>query len=507
MPAPSEVALDLTVPILASGVTTTARGPAVLDGKSSVRIDHFVVERRIGAGGMGAIYAARDVALDRAVAIKVLPDELAREPGANERFIREAQAQARLSSPHVVQIFYIGRLPADIGGASLALELPAGSDPPAGRPSSPDGRGSLYFAMELIDGESLEGPLSRAEKLDPEVARKLMIQAARGLDDAYRAGLIHRDVKPANLLADRAQNLKIADFGLAKPRDPNLSLTKEGAVMGTPYYMAPEQAMGETLDLRADMYALGCTFYHLLAGEPPFDGPNPVAVMAKHLKAEARPLREACPAVPIPLAAIVERLMAKAVAARYASYADLVAALEAAAPTRVEPAGFWTRAAANVLDGLVASAVIGLLGWGGLFLHIAYVTVAQAYFGQTAAKYVLRIRVERPDGTRLGLGRSLARVVAAMWLPFWFGIVTLSHGFDAFKGSVDQLAHVGAAKELLAPFVMGNAFLVLLYLAGLAIAAVDPQKRAAHDRLIGSQVVYRLGSHKLAVLPHGETGA
>jgi uncharacterized RDD family membrane protein YckC len=452
MPAPSDVALDLTVPILSSGVTTTARGPAVLDGKTSVRIDHFVVERKIGSGGMGAIYAARDVALDRAVAIKVLPDELAREPGANERFIREAQAQARLSSPHVVQIFYIGRLPSDIGGVPSPIEIAPG------RPGSiPPERGSLYFAMELIDGESLEGPLGRSEKLDPEAARRLM--------------------------------------------------TKDGAVMGTPYYMAPEQAMGETLDLRADMYALGCTFYHLLSGEPPFDGPNPVAVMAKHLKADARPLREACPAAPAPLAAIVDRLMKKDPGARYASYADLIAALEAAAPTRVEPAGFWTRAVATGLDGILASLVIGLLGWGGLFLHIAYATAAQAYFGQTAAKYVLRIRVERPDGTRLGLGRSLARIVAAMWLPFWFGIVTLSHGIDQFKESVAQLAHVGAAKELLMPFVMGNAFLVLLYVAGLVIAAVDPQKRAAHDRLIGSQVVYRLGSHKLAVLPAGKAGS
>jgi serine/threonine-protein kinase len=513
MPAPSDVALDLTVPLLASGVTAAVRGPAALDGNVRVRIDHFVVERKIGSGGMGAIYAARDVALDRAVAIKILPDELAREPGANERFIREAQAQARLSSPHVVQIFYIGRLPADIGSITAAMELSPGrpgsipSGQAVGRPSAPDdARGSLYFAMELIDGESLEGPLDRSQKLDPEVARKLMIQAARGLDDAYRAGLIHRDVKPGNLLADRAGNLKIADFGLAKPRDPNLSLTKEGAIMGTPYYMAPEQAMGETLDLRADMYALGCTFYHLLSGEPPFDGPNPVAVMAKHLKADARPLREVWPAVPSPLAVIVERLMAKTPAARFAAYADLIAALEAAAPTRVEPAGFWTRAVATVLDGAVASALIGLLGWGGLFFYIAYVTVAQAYFGQTAAKYVLRIRVERPDGTRLGLGRSLARLVASMWLPAWYGIVTLSHGLEAFKASITQLAHVGAAKELLMPILISSGYLGVLYLAGLVIAAVDPQKRAAHDRLIGSRVVYRLGSHKLAMLPPAEKG-
>src|SRR5262249_33531160 len=133
MPSQPEVALDLTVPLQSSGVSEIPPGgrgafASAFDGKTSVRIDHFVVETKLGAGGMGAIYAARDVALDRAVAVKILPDELAREPGAQERFIREAQAQARLSSPHVVQIFFIGRLPP-----------PEGAD-----------RGSLYFAMELV---------------------------------------------------------------------------------------------------------------------------------------------------------------------------------------------------------------------------------------------------------------------------------------------------------------------------------------------------------------------
>jgi uncharacterized RDD family membrane protein YckC len=231
--------------------------------------------------------------------------------------------------------------------------------------------------------------------------------------------------------------------------------------------------------------------------------------MAKHLKTPARPIREACPAVPLPLAQIIERLMAKSASSRYASYAELIAALEAAAPTRVEPAGFWTRAIATAIDGLGASALIGFFGSVGLVLHVAYVTLAQAYFGQTLAKYALRIRVERPDGTRLGLGRSFARVLASMWLPVWFGMVTLSHGLDAFKKSVtelNQLAHAGAVKDLLDSFAMGIPFLALLWIAGLALAGVDPQKRAAHDRLIGSRVVYRLGAHKLAVLPKGEAG-
>src|SRR5262249_7281561 len=146
-----------------------------------------------------------------------------------------------------------------------------------------------------------------------------------------RAGIVHRDIKPGNLLLDQNRDLKIADFGLAKPRDPNLGLTREGAVMGTPLYMAPEQALGEQLDHRADMYALGCTFYHLLTGAPPFEGPNAVALIAKHLHAPPTPLRERAPHVPAKVAAIIERLMAKDRSARFPSYEELIAALEAAA--------------------------------------------------------------------------------------------------------------------------------------------------------------------------------
>ncbi len=196
--------------------------------------------------------------------------------------------------------------------------------------------------------------------------------------------------------------------------------------------------------------------------------------------------------------------MKKDPGARYASYADLIAALEAAAPSRVEPAGFWTRAVATVMDSLLASGLIGLLGWIGLVLHIVYVTVAQAYFGQTAAKYVLRIRVERTDGTRLGPARSLVRLVASMWLPFLGGTLALSHGFVEFKDKVTQLAVLTAAQALLKPLITANVYLALVYGAGLAVAALDPQKRAVHDLLVGSRVVYRLGSNKLAVLPRSK---
>ncbi|MEO7330729.1 MAG: serine/threonine-protein kinase, partial [Minicystis sp.] len=231
--------LDATLPVSDSGVVVTpARISSSPDRHESGRLDHFIVDRKLGSGGMGAVYFARDASLDRPVAIKILPDELALKAEAQERFIREAQAQARLSSPHVVQIYFIGHVPASPG-----LSGPR------------SGLGSLYFAMELVDGGSLEQLLDRGERLDPEDARRLMIQVAAGLRDAHVAGIVHRDIKPGNLLLDRKRDVKIADFGLAKPRDPKLGLTREGAVLGTPLYMAPEQAMGEPLDHRADMYS------------------------------------------------------------------------------------------------------------------------------------------------------------------------------------------------------------------------------------------------------------
>jgi serine/threonine-protein kinase len=226
--------------------------------------------------GWAQVYVGHDRSLDRRVAIKVLPDELATQPDLQERFVREARAQAQLNSPHVVHIYYIGHTPAASGET-----------------------GSLFFAMELVEGGALENVLDGGEKLDAERARKLMIQVARGLRDAEAAGIIHRDIKPSNLLVDRNGDIKIADFGVAKPiRQRDSKITQEGAVVGSPLYMAPEQARGEAVDHRADMYSLGCTFYHLLSGAPPFDGPTPIVVVSKHLTATPAPLSEVAAARP-----------------------------------------------------------------------------------------------------------------------------------------------------------------------------------------------------------------
>jgi uncharacterized RDD family membrane protein YckC len=486
----SSLGLDATLPIADSGVVVTPSRPSRGDRHESGRLDHFIVDRKLGSGGMGAVYLARDASLDRPVAIKILPDELALKAEAQERFIREAQAQARLSSPHVVQIYFIGHVPASRDAAS---------DP---RPSSRGGLGSLYFAMELVDGGSLEQLLDRGEHLDPEEARRLMIQVARGLRDAHAAGIVHRDIKPGNLLLDRNRDVKIADFGLAKPRDPRLGLTRDGDVLGTPLYMAPEQAMGESLDHRADMYALGCTFYHLLSGVTPFEAPTAVAMISKHLTETPVAVRVRVPAVPLRLGAIIDRLLLKERDKRFASYDELIAELEAAAPGRLEYAGFWTRGAAALIDFLLASIVIGLLGWIGVALQLAYVSVAHARFGQTLGKYLLRIEVQRTDGRRLSLGRSLGRTVAELWFPFLASLFILTTlGVSALEQRMKQLARLEEAKSLVLFLIGSYAVLALLYAFGFVLAALHRQKRAVHDLLVGSQVVYRLGAAPASASP------
>jgi uncharacterized RDD family membrane protein YckC/tRNA A-37 threonylcarbamoyl transferase component Bud32 len=455
-----------------SGPRFTPR-PGETDRWIGARLDHFEVDRLLARGGMGAVYKAHDQSLDRDVAVKVLPAELAHHPELQERFIREARAQARLNSPHVVHIYYIGRTPA------------ADAEP-----------ASLFFAMELVEGGALERVLDQGKVLAAEDARKYMIQVAEGLRDAEQAGIIHRDIKPGNLLLDPHGYIKIADFGVAKPiRETDSKITQDGAVVGSPLYMAPEQAKGEPLDHRADMYALGCTFFHLLAGAAPFDGPTALAVVSKHLSSPPPELSTVLPGAPKALSAIILRLMQKEPSDRYASYDALIADLESAAPQAVQYGGFWVRGAAVGIDMVLAGTLIGLLGWLGLVLHLAYVTVAQARYGRTVGKYLLGLKVQRTDGGALGFGRSLGRTLASLWLPFLVGLVILlTQGRGGLLDTINEMqpSQMESFKSFLIAIAIGNGLLTLLYLAGLALAAFHPQKRAAHDLVAGSEVVYRL---------------
>ena len=317
-----------------------SRGPA-----PGQRIGSLELVARIGSGGMGEVWEARDLELDRLVAVKLMAPELS-APNAAQRFRREARAAAAIHHPHVALVYFAGVH-----------------------------EGRLFYVMEHVAGTSLERWLRERGRLPARRALDLLRQAAEGLRAAQRAGVIHRDLKPANLMVDERWQLKIVDFGLARG-ELDTTLTREGAVLGTPTYMAPEQARGREVDHRADVYALGATFYHLLCGRPPFSAAGPLQLAERHVSTPLPPLAGRAPDLPPPLCALVERMLAKEPAGRFQSYDELLVELAAVAekvgrPSEEEPGQpqrSSRRAAVAVLAALLAGA--GLLaawlgGWPG----------------------------------------------------------------------------------------------------------------------------------------------
>lgn len=270
---------------------------------------------RIGGGGMGTVWLARQVSLDRNVAVKVLRPELGGDPAFVIQFTREALAAAQLVHHNIAQIYDIG------------LD-----------------HGLHYFSMEYIDGEPLSALLKREGRIDPEVAAGYVLQAARGLKFAHDKGLVHRDVKPDNLLLNLDGIVKVADLGLVKQVGPDrrptvvtpsstvadMDFVSADILVGSPAYMAPEQALdATTVDHRSDIYSLGCTLYALLAGRPPFEGETSGQVLLQHLKKAPTPPEQVNHRVPKALSAIVLRMMAKQPADRFPDMAGVIAALEA----------------------------------------------------------------------------------------------------------------------------------------------------------------------------------
>lgn len=256
------------------------------------RLAHFDVMRILGRGGMGVVLEAFDSKLQRNVAIKVLDPELAGDETARQRFCREARAAASINHENVVAVHQVERSGEDM--------LP-------------------YLVMQLIAGESLDQRLAREQKLPLREIVRIGMQAAHGLAAAHAQGLIHRDIKPGNILLEASQDrVKLTDFGLARIAE-DVKLTRTGFVTGTPLYMAPEQAMGEEADPRSDLFSLGAILYEMCAGQPPFTGNSALAILKQITEARHRPLRELNPAIPDWLSDTIDRLLAKKPADRIQS--------------------------------------------------------------------------------------------------------------------------------------------------------------------------------------------
>ncbi|MHC4470079.1 MAG: serine/threonine protein kinase [Planctomycetota bacterium] len=253
-------------------------------------IDGYELTDRIAEGGMGAVFRAKQVSLDRTVAIKVLKPRFAKDRSFLKRFTREARAVARLNHKNVVAAIDVGE-----------------SD------------GWHYLVMEYVDGPTLAELLDEKGMLSEREALRITWQVCSALRHAHQNGLVHRDVKPENVILASSGDAKLCDLGLAKKVDSESTvLTAMGAALGTPLYISPEQAQGQAeVDIRADIYSLGATFYHMVCGRVPFDGNSAAVVMAKHLSQEPTPVKMRNPEVSLGTAWVIEKMLAKKPKERY----------------------------------------------------------------------------------------------------------------------------------------------------------------------------------------------
>ena len=272
-----------------------------LQPASSKQIPGYQIIEVIGSGAMATVYKARQLSLDRIVAIKVLPKRFSESPEYVERFYKEGKAAAKLNHANIVQAF-------DVGEAG----------------------GYHYFVMEHVEGHTLFDELDKGKIFSEPEALEVIMQIARALNHAHSQGLIHRDVKPKNIMITPDGVAKLADMGLARvATDVKAARAEVGRAFGTPYYISPEQIRGELdIDFRADIYSLGATLYHLVTGRVPFQGETPAAVMHKHLREPLKPPDHVNVNLSAGIGEVVEVMMAKDPAHRYASTADLLIDLE-----------------------------------------------------------------------------------------------------------------------------------------------------------------------------------
>jgi serine/threonine-protein kinase len=268
------------------------------------QIPGYQLQKKLGAGAMATVYLARQISLDRPVAIKVLPKKFMTNPEFVERFYAEGRAAAKLNHANIVGAYDVGK---------------AGD--------------FHYFVMEYVEGKTVFDDLEAGRTYSEKDALKIIIQIAKALEHAHKQGFIHRDVKPKNIMLTKTGQAKLADMGLARAvSDVEAAEAEQGKAYGTPYYISPEQIRGlKTVDFRCDIYGLGATFYHLVTGRVPFDAPNPSAVMHKHLKEKLVPPDHVNPTLSAGIGEIIEVCMAKNPDERYQTTSDLLYDLEAVA--------------------------------------------------------------------------------------------------------------------------------------------------------------------------------
>ena len=447
------------------------RGRAVLE--SIPVVDRYAVERELGRGGMAMVYLARDRKHDRLVAIKVLRPEIV-DGETTQRFLREIQILSRLQHPHILALL-------DSGATDEAQPRP-------------------FYVMPYVDGETLRQRLTREGPLPLPEALRLVREAGEALHYAHAQGLIHRDVKPENVLLSQGHAL-VADFGIARAAGVAAGnrLTRTGLSMGTPHYMSPEQVGGEPeVDARADQYSLACVLYELLAGQPPFTGPSVGAVLSRQVLDPVPPLTTLRPGVPGSVRRAIERALAKIPADRFGNVLEFLAAVEA--PEAPEPPAAPPRKSIVVLpfanlspdpenayfaDGLMEEVIADLSRVGALTVISRTSSVKLKETG-----WDLR-RIGRELNVRYALEGSVRRAGSALRITAQLiDTETEAHLWgEKYSGTVDDVFDL---QERLSRQIVEA-------LRDHAVAAGGPRDRGAADR--GRPRVRVLPARAAGVLP------
>jgi eukaryotic-like serine/threonine-protein kinase len=372
----------------------------------------------VGRGGMAEVYRARDIRLDRIVAIKTLRADLARDQIFQARFRREAQSAASLNHPSIVAVYDTGE--------DMATGVPV-----------------PYIVMEYVDGRTVRDLLQEGHRLLPERSLEIIDGVLRALDYSHQAGIVHRDIKPGNVMVTRNGDIKVMDFGIARAMsDAQATMTQTAQVIGTAQYLSPEQARGERVDARSDLYSAGCLLYELLTGRPPFTGDSPVAIAYQHVRENPVPPSRVDPDVPVWADAIVLKAMAKSPADRYQTAADMRADLQRAA------SGMPVSAPATRLDNYPRTQ---RMGTGAMMAGTTQIPAVDDY-DYAGGRY-----------DRGGRGGGASR----RWIPWVLGLVIVL----GVVGGVAYYLLAGGGQTYAVPLVNG-----------LSVTSAQNQIKAAHLR-------------------------
>jgi len=367
----------------------------------------------VGRGGMAEVFRARDIRLDRIVGVKTLRNDLVHDQTLQARFRREAQSAASLNHPSIVAVYDTGE--DTVGGAAVP-----------------------YIVMEFVEGRTLRELLNDEGTLLPEQALHMTDGVLTALDYSHCNGIVHRDIKPGNAMVTRSGDVKVMDFGLARAvADPQMRITKTAQVMGTAHYMSPEQATGERVDARSDLYSTGCLLYELLTGRPPFTGESPVAIAYQHVKEDPVPPSRVDPAVPGWADAIVLKALQKVPDQRYQSAPEMRNDIQralAGAPVAAQARRAWPWVTLAAVVVMLATAILG----------VGFLTTSKSGVGVPSVTGMSLVKAEKTikaAGLRVGRvsysrSASVTRTDVISTKP--------SHGMQAPKGSaVDLVVSTG----------------------------------------------------------------